>query len=318
VERAFIAKSSLLAAMQIEDTAPLADGIHSYITVKFPLYNATGTPYAIGVISTDITEKKNLEAQFYQAQRLESLGSLASDIAHDLNNILTPILTLAQLLKLTQKGLDAKGLEQLNFIESSAKRGGNLVKQILSVTRMSEGARELIDWAALLQEETIIIQQSFPTSIKTQINIPPSQKTQPALDMILVDPTYLHQIILNLCVNARDAMPNGGTLTISAAKVFVDEAMAAQNLDAHVGDYAVITVADTGIGIPPEVKERMFDPFFTTKAPGQGTGLGLATVRGLVKANEGFLQVDTQVGSGTQFKVYFPLLASDSPEKEPL
>jgi len=168
-----------------------------------------------------------------------------------------------------------------------------------------------------LQEETTIIQQSFPTSIEIQIDVPPSQKKQPALGIILINPTYLHQIILNLCVNARDAMPNGGTLTISAAKVFVDETMAAQNLDAHVGDYAVLTVADTGIGIPPDVKERMFDPFFTTKEQGQGTGLGLATVRGLVKANEGFLQVDTQVGQGTQFKVYFPLIASNSPEQDP-
>ncbi len=303
--------------LQMEDTAPLADGIHSYLTVKFPLGNATGPPYAIGVIATDITEKKNLEAQFYQAQRLESLGILASDIAHDLNNMLTPILTMAQILQLTQKGLDAKGLERLKFIESSAKRGGNLVKQILSMTRVPEGQREPVDWAALLQEETTIIQQSFPTSIEIQIDVPPSQKTQPALGMILINPTYLHQIVLNLCVNARDAMPNGGTLTISAAKVFVDEAMAAQNLDAHVGDYALLTVADTGIGIPPEVKERMFDPFFTTKEQGQGTGLGLATVRGLVKANEGFLRVYTQVGQGTQFKVYFPLIASNSPEQDP-
>jgi signal transduction histidine kinase len=136
--------------------------------------------------------------------------------------------------------------------------------------------------------------------------------------MILADPTYLHQIILNLCINARDAMPDGGKLTISAAKAFVDETMAGQNLDAQVGDYAVVTVADTGTGIPPEVKARIFDPFFTTKAPGQGTGLGLATVRGLVKANEGFLQVFSEVGQGTQFKIFFPLMESDGPEQDPI
>ncbi|HSM81340.1 MAG TPA: PAS domain S-box protein [Nodosilinea sp.] len=294
--------------LQIEDTVPLADGIHSYITVKFPLCDATGTPYAICGISTDITEKKYLEAQFYQAQRLESLGTLAGGIAHDLNNVLTPILTLAQVLQLTQKGLNTKGLEQLKLLETSAKRGANLVKQILTVTRTSQGEQTAVDLAALLREEIEIMRQSFPKAIAIQVDLPESKASEPALGMILADPTYLHQIILNLCINARDAMADGGTLTIAATTVAVDEAMAAKDLDAQVGHYAVITVADTGTGVSPEVQERMFDPFFTTKAPGEGTGLGLATVRGLVKANQGFLQVFSEVGKGTQFKIYLPLM----------
>jgi PAS domain S-box-containing protein len=304
--------------LQIEDTAPLADGLHSYITVKFPLYDATGNPYAICGISTDITAKKNLEAQLYQAQRLESLGTLAGGIAHDLNNILTPILAMAQMLQFTQKGLNAKGLEQLKLIETSAKRGANLVKQILTVARTSQGERTTLDLAALLHEEIEIMQQSLPKSIKIRTAVPPVKANKPALGRILADPTYLHQIILNLCVNARDAMPDGGTLTIAAATVWVDEAMAAQNLDAHVGHYAVVTVADTGTGIDPEVQKRMFDPFFTTKEPGQGTGLGLAMVRGLVEANQGFLQVLSEVGQGTQFKVYFPLLEEEVSEPDQL
>ncbi|MEB3212332.1 MAG: PAS domain S-box protein [Leptolyngbyaceae bacterium] len=297
--------------LQLEENLPLPDGIYSYLTVKFPLHDGEGNPYAICGISTDITEQKKLEAQFYQAQRLESLGTLASGIAHDLNNILTPILTMAQLLRLTGEGLDAKGLKRLQFIEASAKRGADLVKQILLVTRASQGEQTAVDLAELLQDEIEIIQQSFPQSIRIRVDVPSSQDTQPALGAILADPTYLRQIILNLCINARDAMPTGGTLTISAEKVFVDKFLATQNLDAQVGNYAAITVADTGLGIPPHVQERMFDPFFTTKAPGQGTGLGLATVRGLVKANQGFVQVFSEVGQGAEFKVYFPLVEGD-------
>ncbi|MCM1981937.1 response regulator [Lyngbya confervoides] len=302
--------------LQIEDTLPLPDGIHSFITVKFPLSDATGTPYALCGISTDITEKKNLEAQFYQAQRLESLGILAGGIAHDLNNMLTPILGMTQVLQMTQRGLDARGIEQLQIIESSAKRGANLVKQILSVTRASQGQQTAVNLAALLQEEIKIVQQSFPKSIEIQVEIPTAGATQPALGKVLADPTYLHQIVMNLYVNARDAMPNGGTLGISAQNVWVDEAMAAQTLDARVGRYALITVTDTGTGITPEVQERMFDPFFTTKPPGQGTGLGLATVRSLVKANQGFVQVVSQVGQGTQFKVYFPQMEDSVPDSD--
>lgn len=302
--------------LQIEDTAPLADGVHSYITVKFPLVDAAGNPYAIGGLSTDITAMKNLEAQFYQAQRLESLGTLAAGIAHDLNNVFTPILTMAQVLQLTQKEFTAPGREQLKLIETSAKRGGNLVRQILNITRTSQGERQAVDLAMLLHEEIEIMQQSFPKSIEIRLEVPISEGDIPPVGLILADPTYLHQIILNLCINARDAMPDGGTLTLSATTVWVDEALAAQSLGAHVGRYAVVTVADTGTGIPPEVQARMFDPFFTTKAPTQGTGLGLSTVRSLVEVNEGFIRVFSR-GQGTQFKVYFPLLEEASAKSSP-
>jgi len=316
----FVAQNRTVLAsgqrLQFEDMAPLADGIHSYITVKFPLYDGAGQPYALCGISTDITERKRLEAQFYHAQWLENLGTLASGIAHDLNNILTPILTMTQLLRLTQVGLDPKGQEKLNLIERSAKRGANLVKQILAVTRAPNGHPIPVDPVAALWEEIALMGQSFPKTIQIQPDLPLGENPPP-LGTILTDPTYLHQIILNLCVNARDAMPQGGLLTLAAAEVWVDEAPANPIPAAQPGAYVRITVADTGCGISPEVQRQMFDPFFTTKAPSQGTGLGLATVRELVKASGGFLQVLSEVGQGTQFQVYFPRVADPSPALDP-
>ena len=312
----FVAQNrTVLAArqrLQCEDTAPLADGIHSYITVKFPLYDSAGHPYALCGISTDITEQKRMEAQFYHAQWLENLGTLASGIAHDLNNILSPILTMTQLLRLSQVGLAPKSQEKLDLIERSAKRGANLVKQILAVTRAPNGHPIPVDPVAALWEEIALMGQSFPKTIQIQPDLPLADAYRLPLGTILMDPTYLHQIILNLCVNARDAMPQGGLLTLSAEEVWVDEALANAIPAAQPGAYVRITVADTGCGISPEVQRQMFDPFFTTKAPSQGTGLGLATVRELVKASGGFLQVLSEVGQGTQFQVYFPRVADQS------
>ncbi|QQE64403.1 hypothetical protein GFS31_10830 [Leptolyngbya sp. BL0902] len=303
--------------LQFEDTVSLADGLHYYITAKFPLYDGAGNPYALCGISTDITERKRLEAQFYHAQWLENLGTLSSGIAHDLNNVLTPILTMAQILRLTQPGMDAKGQEKLDLIERSARRGASLVKQILAVTRTPNGHPIPIDPVALLWEEIALMQQSFPKTIQIYPDLPPSKSQTPPLGTIRIDPTYLHQIILNLGVNARDAMPQGGLLTLAAALVEVDEAMARRFPEAQPGAYLMITVADTGVGIPPDVQRQMFDPFFTTKAPGQGTGLGLATVRDLVKASQGFIQVLSQVGQGTQFQIYFPCITEPLPEPRP-
>lgn len=321
VAEVFVAQNSAVFAsgqrLQFEDAAPLADGLHHYITVKFPLCDAAGTPYAICGISTDITERKRIEAQFYHAQWLENLGILASGVAHDLNNVLTPILTMAQILRLTQPGIDAKGQEKLTLIERSAKRGANLVKQILAVTRAPTGHPIPVDPVALLWEEIALMQQSFPKMIRIHPDLPLLGASQPPLGMMTIDPTYFHQIVLNLCVNARDAMPQGGLLTLTASEVWVDEAMARRIPEAQTGAYIMITVADTGSRISAEVQQQMFDPFFTTKAPSEGTGLGLATVRELVKVSEGFLQVLSEVGQGTQFRVYFPRVAHPTPDQSP-
>jgi PAS domain S-box-containing protein len=273
-----------------------------------------GQPTSILAVDTDITQKKQLEAQFHQAQRLESIGTLASGIAHDLNNILTPILAMAQVLRFQKPTLNPSTLEKVRVIEESAKRGANMVKQILAFTRNEEEERIPLAVTPLLRETIQIMQQTFPKSIEIRENI-----SKQSLAQIASDPTHLHQILMNLCVNARDAMPQGGVLTISAENFYVDTMFAQMILDAQVGNYLCITVADTGTGIPTEVRDRIFDPFFTTKVHGQGTGLGLTTVLGTVKNYGGFVQVLSEPGEGTQFKVYLPILEGTLPdETEPL
>jgi two-component system, cell cycle sensor histidine kinase and response regulator CckA len=258
-------------------------------------------PKSILIIDTDITEKKQLEAQFLRAQRLESLGTLASGIAHDLNNILTPIMSSAQMLALKLPNLDARYKPLLKILEQNSRRGADLVKQILTFARGSEGRGVSLQLEYLLLEIEQIINSTFPKSIKLTKSLP----TQ-SLWTIVADPTQMHQVLMNLCVNARDAMPEGGTLYIYAENLFIDENFAKMNLDAHVGYYVVITISDTGFGIPPLILDRIFEPFFTTKESGKGTGLGLTTAIGIVKNHGGFINVESEVGKGTTFQVYLP------------
>lgn len=267
-----------------------------------------GQPKSILCVNTNVTEKKQLEVQFYRAQRLESLGTLASGIAHDLNNVLTPILAIAQLLQLKRSNLDARSQEMLQVLEDSAKHGANMIKQILTFTRGTEGERRPVQVALLMQEVIKVVQQTFPKSIVIRENIADHSPS-----LVSADSTYLQQVLMNLCVNARDAMADGGILSLSLEHRFLDQAFAQTMLDAQVGNYVVITIADTGTGIPLEVRDRIFDPFFTTKAPGQGSGLGLATVLGIVKNYGGFLQVFSEVESGTEMKVYLPAIEATLP-----
>jgi PAS domain S-box-containing protein len=255
-------------------------------------------PKSILTVNTDITQKKQLEAQFLRAQRLESIGTLASGIAHDLNNVLTPILMTAQLLE-TQIH-DERSKRLLPILVTNAKRGANLVKQVLSFARGLEGKFTILQIKHLISEIKQIAKQTFPKSIEIYTSLPQY------LGTVFGDATQLHQVLMNLCVNARDAMPDGGTLSISAENLFIDQNHAKMNLDAQVGSYIVITVADTGTGIPPEILDRIFEPFFTTKEIGKGTGLGLSTVIGIIKSHGGFVKVYSEVGRGTQFKVYLP------------
>ncbi|MGB7085103.1 MAG: GAF domain-containing protein, partial [Phormidesmis sp.] len=279
-----------------------------------------GRPQSLLEVNTDITEKKQLEAQFYQAQRLESLGRLAGGIAHDLGNILTPILGIAQLLRLTQKDPDPATAEQLDILEKSARRGADMVRQILTFAQSSAEREATVDILALLQEVIDVARQGFPESIEIRQNVPHTvaldrsdsdrSDSDGLLTEVFADSTHLHQVFMNLCVNARDAMPEGGVLTLSVDNTFIDEATARKNLDRQAGHYVVVTVSDTGIGIPADVRDRIFDPFFTTKSSDKGTGLGLATVMGIVKNAGGFLQVHSQVDQGTQINVYFPAVVS--------
>jgi PAS domain S-box-containing protein len=261
-----------------------------------------GKPKSILVVNTDITEKKQLEAQFLRAQRMESLGTLASGIAHDLNNVLAPILMSAQLLQMKVSPEQSQRL--LKTMESNVKRGAALTKQVLSFAQGIEGKRVILQVGHLISEINQIAKETFPKSIEFYSAIAPD------LWPVSGDITQLHQVLMNLIINARDAMPDGGTLSICAENCFIDQNYARMNLEATIGSYIVITVADTGTGISPKIRERIFEPFFTTKELGKGTGLGLSTVIGIIKSHGGFVKVDSTVGKGSQFQVYLPAVES--------
>ena len=260
-------------------------------------------PKSILIVNTDITQKKQLEAQFFRIQRLESIGTLASGIAHDLNNILAPMLISSQVLETRLQDEQSKKL--LRILISNAKRGANLVKQVLSFGRGLEGKFTTLQVKHLISDIRQIVTQTFPKSIEISLDISPDLWT------VSGDATQLHQVLMNLCVNARDAMPQGGTLTICAENVCLDETQAQLNIDAKVGCYIAISVTDTGMGIAPELLEQIFEPFFTTKEIGKGTGLGLSTVLNIIKGHGGFVNVSSEVGKGTTFKIYLPGVKED-------
>jgi PAS domain S-box-containing protein len=270
-----------------------------------------GQPKSILTVNTDITEKKQLEAQFLRTQRLESLGTLASGIAHDLNNALTPMMMTVQLLE--YKLPDEQSQEWLKILETNVKRAADLVKQVLSFSRGIEGQCTSLQVEHLISEIECIAKQTFSKAIEIRTDI-----VTPNLWTISGNATQLHQVLMNLCVNARDAMPDGGTLQISVRNLWIDAHYARMNIEAKVSPYVVITVSDTGIGIRNEVIDRIFEPFFTTKEVGKGTGLGLSTVLGIVKSHGGFVKVLSQVGKGTQFQVYLPAMLTRETNHPPV
>ena len=266
--------------------------------------NDDGQPKSVLAINTDITERKKIEAQFLRAQRMESIGTLAGGIAHDLNNILSPIMMAVEVLKSFSSDPQAQSI--LNTLEVSAARGADIVRQVLSFARGMEGQRTEVQPKHLLNDLVSIIKDTFPKDIRLQFSIPNEMWT------ILGDPTQLHQILLNLCVNARDAMPDGGSLTVGAENCLLDEQYAAMNIQAKAGRYVIISVTDSGMGIPPTLLDKIFEPFFTTKEINKGTGLGLSTVIAIVKSHEGFVNVYSEPGQGTTFKVYLPAVEMSS------
>jgi PAS domain S-box-containing protein len=268
--------------------------------------NSYGTPKSVLGINTDITEQKMLETQLLRTQRLESIGTLASGVAHDLNNILTPILMCAEVLR--DKITDVDANSTISLIDDSARRGAAIVKQVLTFARGVEGERVLIKPAHLIEEMVDIARKTFPKSIEITARYPEDLRT------IEADPTQLHQVLLNLSVNARDAMPNGGQLTISGENFDVEEDYASIRQDAKIGPYVIFTVSDTGAGMAKANIDKIFDPFFTTKEIGKGTGLGLSTALGIVKSHDGFISVKSEPGSGTTFKVFLPAQVHDQPD----
>ncbi len=260
------------------------------------LRDGAGNIIGVASLGEDITERRLHERHAIRSQRLESLGTLAGGVAHDLNNALSPILMGMELLKMRYPAES----NIIDMFQTSAKRGADMVRQLLTFAKGAEGERASIPPARLVAELENMMKGSFPKNIHLIIH------TEPDLPTVLGDATQVHQVLLNLCVNARDAMPHGGTLTLEALCMDVDAAYASAIPDARPGRHVVLRVRDTGTGIPPNIIDRIFDPFFTTKGPDKGTGLGLSTVLGIVKGHGGFLHVYSEPGQGSTFAAYLP------------
>jgi two-component system, cell cycle sensor histidine kinase and response regulator CckA len=260
------------------------------------------TPKSILIVNTDVTEKKQLELQLFQRQRLESLGTLSRGIAHDLNNILTPILGISQLLPRRLPVNDPQTVRLLTRLETSAKRAIDLVKQIQLFVGGNDDERTIIHLGKLLLDLEELATEIFPKSITLHAEVPWD------LWSIEGNSSQIHQILMNLCVNARDAMPSGGILNLSVKNLLVDSTNIQQYGEAHLGQYVVMTVRDSGIGIPADILPRIFEPFFTLKDERKASGLGLSIVAGVAKNHDGFVTVSSRVGQGSQFQVFLPAL----------
>ncbi|MDG3005437.1 PAS domain-containing sensor histidine kinase [Paludisphaera mucosa] len=257
-----------------------------------------GAPKSVLIISTDVTEQKELQARLLRSQRMESIGTLAGGIAHDLNNLLTPLLIAVDLLRLPLA--DDRRDAVLEMLRSNVERGADLVRQVLTFARGVEGERVPVSIGDLIRDLGRLLNSTVPKSIVVVVSMP----EEPWI--VLGDATKIHQVLMNLCVNASDAMADGGILAIDAENVVLAPGSPTSRTDVRLGPHVVVRVADDGSGIPPEILEKIFDPFFTTKEVGKGTGLGLSTSAGIVKALGGFMEVRSEVGKGTQFTIYLP------------
>jgi len=273
------------------------DGMGFITRARVSVLETDGVKSFILVVE-DITEKKSMESQFLRSQRMESVGRLSSGIAHDMNNILTPIILSASMLRRPLPSEDHEKL--LGNIESSAQRGAALIRQLLTLGCEAGGQRKVLSTSSLVDDMMQIMLGTFPKNISLSARVP--EDVWPMVG----DATQLHQVLLNLCVNARDAMPMGGVLTLSVENIRFDDSYSAMTAGIKPGPYVMLRVADSGEGIPSDIKEKIFDPFFTTKETGKGTGLGLSTVIGIVKSHNGFVNLRSLVGTGTTFEICLP------------
>jgi len=274
------------------------DGADIVVEADWSIVNDLDGRPSILAVNSDITERKKLQEQFTRAQRLESIGTLAGGIAHDLNNVLTPIMLATELLKMSTE--DPESLELVATIERNTRRGAEIVRQVLTFSRGSSGQQTPIDLHVLLKDIATIIGDTFPKDIQFQLEAPADLAT------VLGDLTQLHQVLLNICLNARDAMPQGGNLILRASHAEVDESYALMSGARRAGLYVCLEVEDSGTGMSKEVQDKLFDPFFTTKDTGKGTGLGLSTTLALVRGHGGFIRVYSEVGKGSVFRVFLP------------
>ena len=289
------------------------DGAVRWIHDKaFPVMDSTGRVGRVVGVAEDITDKRDLESKYLRAQRLESVGTLASGIAHDLNNILTPMLMAAGVLG--ARAMDAKDRELMRLIETSANRGAGIIRQLLTFSRNLHVQRSLVHVDDLIRETAAMVRETFPRGI-TVITSP-----NQGLWTINADSTQIHQVLVNLCVNARDAMPEGGVLNIQAENVELADGNVLLAAEMKPGHFVHVSVQDSGQGIPAGVIERIFEPFFTTKEIGKGSGLGLSSALGIVRNHGGALTVESTLGRGTTFHVYLPAVqvTASGPHTDPV
>ena len=309
-ERGFIRKlamdraAGLNAPPQYEVTGLKKDGKRLNLSVWVTLIDYEGAPATLGFV-VDVTKEKSLRLQLIQAQKMESLGALAGGVAHDFNNLLQVVLGYSELM-ISSRKLDQQTLEDLSKINHAAKDGAELARRLLAFSRKGEINRIPVNLNEQVEKLKGMLERTIPKMIEIRLGL----NADPA--MVTADPTQIDQILLNLAVNATDAMPNGGKLNIETTNVALDEEECRLHVGSKARDCVLLTVSDTGVGMDPQTLEQIFEPFFTTKSEGKGTGLGLSIVYGVVRRHEGFIKCDSEPGRGTTFRIYLPALSENA------
>lgn len=286
--------------LAVEETLDLSGRSRIFLTRKGPYRDAKGDLAGVLGIAVDVTEQRKMEEEIRKAQRMESIGTLAGGVAHDFNNMLTVIKGYSQML--LEEGAPTAGLPELKQIDAAADKAAALTRQLLAFSRQQLMQPKVISLNHIIHDMEKMLRRLIGADIEFTV-----RPTEP-LGSVRADPGQIEQVIMNLAVNARDAMPRGGKLTIETANIQLDEKYSEEHLQAPPGAYVLMAVSDTGMGMDKKTQARVFEPFFTTKAPGKGTGLGLSTAYGIIKQSGGYIWVYSEVGHGTTFKIYLPVV----------